>query len=87
MREAEAPLEFGALWVWGCERCGAGLEARVRWRWSGVEQEAVGRWVELETPLEVVVEAPLELSGERERMGWARPGKGDASSGRGCRVN
>ena len=71
------------------------MEARVRWRWSGVEQEAAGRWVELETlldigeeaPLEVVIGAPLELAGEWERTGWARAGKCVASSGRGRGVD
>ena len=95
MREAEAPLEAGALWVWECGGWGVGLEARGRWRWTGVEREAAGRWVELETPLEiseessleVVVGAPLELAGERERTGWARTGKGVASSGRGRGVD
>ena len=47
-----------------------------------MEQEAAGRWVAWETPLEigkeaplgVVVGAPLELAGERDKMGWARAG-------------
>ena len=42
-----------------------------------MEQEAAGRWLVWDTPLEigeeapleVVVEAPLELAGERERTG------------------
>ena len=57
-----------------------------------MEQEAAGRWVAWETPLEigeeapleVVVGAPLDLTGERERereqMGWARSEKNVASS-------
>ena len=56
-----------------------------------MEQEAVGWCVELETPLdigeeaplEVVAGAPLELSGERERTDWDWDGKGVASSERG----
>ena len=56
-----------------------------------MEQEAAGRWVAWETPLEigeeapleVVVGVPLELAGERERMGWAWDEKDVASSGRG----
>ena len=91
VREAEAPLEASVLWVWGCETWGAGFEARGRWRGSGVEQKAAGRWVELRTPLdigeeaslEVVVGATLELAGEQEQTGWARTGKGVTSSRRG----
>ena len=56
-----------------------------------MEQEAAGRWVTWEkpleigeeAPLEVVVGAPLDLAGEQERKGWARDGKDVASSGRG----
>ena len=71
------------------------MEDQGRWRWREVEREAAGRWLELETPLkigkeaplEVVVGVPLKLAGERERTGLARAGKGVASSGRGRRVN
>ena len=56
-----------------------------------MEQEAAGRWLVWDTPLEigeeapfeVVVEAPLELAREREQTGWAWDGKDVASSGRG----
>ena len=70
------------------------MDAQIRWRWSGVEQEAARRWVAWETPLEigeeapleVVVGAPLELAGEREWTVWARARKDFSSYGRGCGV-
>ena len=59
-----------------------------------MEQEAAGRWVAWETPLEIGEEAPLEvavgvpleLTGEREQTGWAQAGTDVASFGRGCGV-
>ena len=88
VREAEAPLEVGAPWGWGYDMSGAGLVDRGRWRWSWVEQEADGRWVAGATPLEVVVGAPLELAGERERMVWdLSAGMAVSSSGRGRGVD
>ena len=52
---------------------GRGIGGPGRWKWIRVEREVDGRWVELETPLEigkeasleVVVGTPLELVGER----------------------